>query len=331
MAEIDFLSEYSSEVNSWIDNYMSSKNKPHVVYGLIKEFLSLGGKRFRPALCMISAEMLGKKKNYALPVSCSIELFHNFTLIHDDIEDGSEIRRGKPCLHHKYGIPLAINAGDGLFILVWDILSNLPYDFETCSRLQKMLVSTYRKVLDGQGIELSWIKENKWDIKERDYYAMVYGKTASLIEGALVAGGIIAQADDKMLRALSEFGKLIGIGFQIQDDYLNIVGDEKKYKKEIGGDITEGKRTLMTIHALSNLSGSDAAKLKKILSMHTRDHSLILEAIHLLKKAGSTEYAKQKAEKCINDALEIASTSFPKNLYSKRLIEIAKYLVSRES
>lgn len=330
MADVGFLKDYTAEINSWLDSYLATKSEPKVVYGLIKEFLALGGKRFRPALSMITAEMLGAKRSSSLPPACSIEMFHNFTLIHDDIEDDSELRRGKPCLHNSYGIPLAINAGDGLFILVWDVLCNLPYSLEVNSKIQKTLASTYRHVLDGQGIELSWIRNNKWDISEQDYYSMAYGKTASLIEGAMVVGGLVAGADAKTLSSLAEFGRNIGTGFQIQDDYLNIVGEEEKYKKEIGGDISEGKRTLMTIYAMKSLSTSKAERLKDILSMHTKNQDLISEAIGLLKESGSTEYAHSKAMECISKAVAISESKFPHNMHRNKLIEIAKYLVYRD-
>ncbi|MCX8166334.1 MAG: polyprenyl synthetase family protein [Candidatus Micrarchaeota archaeon] len=326
----EILKEYSDLINAEISKYLSDKVYPKSVYQPIKDFLNLGGKRFRPALTLISSEMFGLKREQALKPAIAIELFHNFTLIHDDIEDNSDMRRGKPCIHRTYGIPLAINAGDGLFILVWDILANLDYDFATTKNVQKELVNTFKYVLEGQGMELEWITNNKWEIDEEDYYEMVFGKTASLISGSLAIGGIIAKKDENTVDKLREFGKLIGIAFQIQDDYLNLFGRFEDYKKEIGGDISEGKRTLMTIHAMKNLSQNDSRELKSILSKKTKDQKEIVRAISLIEKAESHIYAKNRAQNMINEALKIADIYFPKNVYRDRLISISKYLINRK-
>ncbi len=326
-----FLFDYAKIVNEWIEEYLKNKEEPWVVYRLIKEFLGLGGKRFRPALTLITTEMYGKDYSFGIRPAVAIELFHNFTLIHDDIEDNSEMRRGIPCLHKRYNIPLAINAGDGLFILVWDILCDMPYEHTTNSMVQREMVETFRKVLEGQGIELSWIREKRWDITEEDYEKMVYGKTAALIETAVGIGGVICTRNSSEIKCLKEFGRHIGIGFQIQDDILNIIGDFDRYKKEIGGDISEGKRTLMTIHAIENLKNTEKEKLISILEENTKDEKKINEAIELLKKSGSIEYAKKKAQHHIDAAIEIAHTCFPDNEHRKKLLEIAEYMVKRDA
>ncbi|MEM3372722.1 MAG: polyprenyl synthetase family protein [Candidatus Anstonellales archaeon] len=329
-SNIDFLHEYANYIDMQIANFMRNKEYPNSVYQPIKDFLALGGKRFRPALTMISAEMFGLRKDEVLKPALAIELFHNFTLIHDDIEDNSELRRGKPCIHKTYGIPIAINAGDGLFILVWDLLTDLQYGFEINREVQRFLLKTFKEVLEGQGVELDWITNNKWEIKEDDYYKMVYGKTGSLISGSLAVSGIIAKATNESINDLAEFGKLIGIAFQIQDDYLNLFGEVEKYKKEIGGDISEGKRTLMTIHALQNLNKKDSLELKDILSQKTKDVKKISRAIELIKKSNSHMYAKNRADELISKAINIAEERFPNNVYKERLLTLAKYLVKRE-
>ncbi|HII54431.1 hypothetical protein COT30_03740 [Candidatus Micrarchaeota archaeon CG08_land_8_20_14_0_20_49_17] len=295
------LAAHAEKTNAFMNALIPSK-EPLEVYGVIKDFLSRGGKRFRPALCMLAASAVGGKESEVMPAAASIELFHSFTLLHDDIMDNSKLRRGLPCVHIIEGIPIAINAGDGMFMMVWASLFRLKPDRGIILKAQEMLLSKFTKVLEGQAVELSWIRGGSWDISESDYFEMACGKTAALIAAACEVGAFLAGGSKSEVAALSEYGRLAGIGFQIRDDILNLVGEEDKYKKEIGGDITEGKRTLMTIHSMAHCSPSQKQRLIYLLSSNTMKPLEIKEAIAIMKSTGSIAYADKIALTFIENA-----------------------------
>lgn len=324
-----YLSKSAEVIDGEIEKTMSRDKKPKEVYGPIWDFLDRGGKRFRPALCLLSCKAVGGNPKKILPVAASIELFHEFTLIHDDLADDSLMRRGKPCLHKIYGAPLALNAGDGLFMMVWKSLLNLETEPEKLLSTQKTLLSAFTSVLEGQGVELGWRGDKEWRTTERDYFKMVGGKTGALISAACEVGAYLGGGTKKEIAALREFGMSVGVGFQIQDDILNLVGEEKKYKKEIGGDITEGKRTLMVIHFLRHAPREEKDWLARLLDSHTTEEAKIRKAILLLKKRGSIDYAKKIAEKTAKNAkrkLSCLRGSDAKNALSK----LADFLIERE-
>jgi len=323
----EYLAAKGKEVNEEIEKIIPKT--PEEVYGIIWDYLNRGGKRLRPAISMLSCDAVGGDSRKTLPIAAAIELFHLYTLLHDDIEDNSDMRRGKPTAHRIYGIPMAINAGDGLFPLVFKATLRLEMPPEKIVGAQKILSDAFGVVLEGQGIELNWYKENRFDINEKDYFEMVSGKTGALIGACCNVGAFLGGGNEKQRKSLREFGEKIGIAFQIQDDILNIIGEEKKYGKEIGGDISEGKRTLMVIYALKKATKEDKERLIQILSERTKDQGKINEAIGILKKYNSHEYARKHAEKLINDAKEKLKT-LPKNEASERLLELADFFIKRE-
>lgn len=315
-------------VDQEIERVIPRNLKPKEVYGLLWEFLDLGGKRFRPLLVLASAKACGGREKDALPAAAAIELFHNFTLIHDDIEDNSQMRRGKPCLHITHGVPLAINAGDGLFMMVWKAALSLR--LKNSLQIQKAMLDAFTSVLEGQAKELSWHHRNEWNLSYKDYFEMVGGKTAALIRASCLVGGLCAKAKPSYIKALSEYGYSMGIAFQIHDDVLNLVGEEKKYRKEIGGDIREGKRTLMVLHALSRLPQQDAARLRSILDSHNADAADIEWAVSKMRQAGSIDYASSYARKLILKSL-LWLYKLPKSPARQELEAVASFIINRES
>ncbi len=301
--------------------------QPSEVYGLLWEFLSLGGKRFRPLLALSSSLACGGKESDALPAAAAIELFHNFTLIHDDIEDNSQMRRGKPCLHIRHGVPLALNAGDGLFMMVWR--AALSIRSPRAAQIQSTLLSSFTAVLEGQARELGWNQRHDWDLSVDDYLGMAGGKTAALVQASCEVGALCAGAKPAQIKALSSYGHSIGIAFQIQDDILNLVGEEEKYKKEIGGDIHEGKRTLMVMHALPRLSAPNAKRLRAILDSQSAQSADINWAIQQLQSTGSIDYASDYAKKLVEDA-QTQLSKLPKNSAREELEDVAKFIIERE-
>ncbi|MCX8162942.1 MAG: polyprenyl synthetase family protein [Candidatus Micrarchaeota archaeon] len=308
-----------------LNEFLDTKNEPEEVYSLIKEFIKRGGKRLRPLLVLSTCSLVGGKVSDAIDAAIAVELFHNFTLIHDDIEDNSLMRRGKPCLHVQYGLPLSLNAGDGLFMLVWKAALNIKkHNLEA----QKILLDSFTAVLEGQAIELAWYQKNKWDLTISDYMKMVGGKTASLLGGCCKVGALLGGANSQEQNNLFNYGYYLGLGFQIQDDILNLIGQEEKYKKEIGGDIKEGKRTLMVLHCLEHCSKSDKIKLKKILSSSPEKED-IAWAIELIKSTGSIDFAKKHSLSLVEKAKSYLK-NFKANEDKEDLIQLANFVLTRE-
>ncbi|MCD6227274.1 polyprenyl synthetase family protein [Candidatus Micrarchaeota archaeon] len=323
-------SRAKNEIEPVMEEIIPRDGKPEEVYKLIWDFLDRGGKRFRPVLTVLSCEAVGGNKKEALYPAVAIELFHNFTLIHDDIEDNSQMRRGKPCLHVEYGVPLAINAGDGLYNFVWNALLNADIPDDKKIKTGKILSNAYLEVLKGQATEIGWEHNDVFDITEDDYIKMIGGKTGALIGASCETGAYIGGADEKTVKVFREFGQAIGLSFQIQDDILNITGDFEKYKKEILGDLTEGKRTLMIIKTLERATPDEKELIINTLKEHTDDNDKLNKIVALMKKYGAIDYAKQKAYGIIKNAKEELINNTDDNDARNKLLEIADFFLTRE-
>ena len=319
------ISGHLSEVERLMREHVE-KEDPRI-YGMLGPFIKRGGKRIRPALCILCCSASGGRPEDAIEPASIIELFHNFTLIHDDIEDSSQFRRGEPTLHITHGVPMALNSGDALYTLLWKKLLELRMPPSRLISLQKLYADAFKKVVDGQGVELAWIRSKRFDVSEAEYLEMIAGKTSALMGLSCEAGAMMAGSGKRVRTALREYGELIGSAFQIQDDVLNLTGDFDKYKKEIGGDVTEGKRTLMVVHALSR--SKDGPRLREIISSHTGDKSQIMEAISIMKEAGSIDHARETARKMVATAKKKAA-SLGESADRESLIAIADYVISRE-
>ncbi|MEM4554297.1 MAG: polyprenyl synthetase family protein [Candidatus Anstonellaceae archaeon] len=321
------IADLTAPVSERIREVFSKNKKPFEVYGLLSEFLLVKGKMLRPALCLAACMAThGKVTKDAIHAAAAVEMFHNFTLIHDDIEDASLLRRGMPCMHIKYGVPLALNAGDGLFMLVWRETMEIKKNKELA---QKRLLDAFTGVLEGQAIELGWYWKNKWEVGREDYFDVVQGKTGCLIAGACEVGGIVGGASKAQQKALYDFGMGIGVGFQIMDDVLNIIGEEKKYGKEIGGDIVEGKRTLIVVRALELLGQSKKEELLSILKKKEKTKQEVERAILLLKESGGVNEAIKEAERRVREG--IGKLDLLKENEGKRLlVQIADYITKRQ-
>jgi len=324
-----FLAQKSGVVEKKIEEIVPRDSEPAEVYGLIWDLIDRGGKRLRPALCLLSCEAVGGKEEDALGAAAAIEMFHNFTLIHDDIEDCSLLRRGKPCLHVQHGVPLALNAGDGLFMMVWKAAMGVGRDLGENKAAQKTMLDAFTKVLEGQAVELGWYNKNKWDVSEEEYRKMVGGKTGALIGVSCAVGAFLGGAGREEVESLMGFGMDVGIAFQIQDDVLNIIGDEKKYKKEIGGDVVEGKRTLVVIEAFKRLPKEESKRLGLLLKKKKKNREDVDEVIVLLKKSGGVEAAQKEAMALVASARK--KLDCVKGAGAKEMFEaIADYLILRE-
>lgn len=291
------------------------------LYQPLRGFSATGGKRVRPALVLLATQAVHGDVEAALPVACAIEDFQSAALIHDDIADKSELRRGEPCLYRRLGTGLAINVGDAALVhTIGRICRGNVYDETTRLRLIDALISMQERTLEGQALDLGWTQENRWDITPDEYLFMATSKTAyysaayPLLCGAIVGGGTAEQRS-----ALEAFGLKAGLAFQLQDDLLNLVGDAKTQGKDFRSDITEGKRTLLVVKAIevllanaeSNAKSStpDAAaakasykKLISLLSSKTNDPILLEEAVELIVSTGAVDDVRAYAQTLIAEA-----------------------------
>lgn len=240
-----------------------------VLYDLMLEYPLREAKALRPALCIATCRALGGPLESVLRSAAIVELYHNAFLIHDDVEDASESRRGRPTLHTSHGVPVAVNVGDAMLALALQpLLDNMRWlGMGKALRILQIIARMSRESAEGQAIELDWIRRNAWELSDTDYVRMVYKKTSwyTFITPMLI-GGVVTGATAQHLNTLRKFAALLGIAFQIQDDVLNLVGEGDLYGKEIAGDLWEGKRTLIVLHALRSSSATDQRRAKAVLS-----------------------------------------------------------------
>ena len=301
---LDFLKETKKLIDAHIFDFLPSAHEHpevHQFYQMMLDYPLRAGKGLRPAICLLICEAFGGNPQKAMNTAAALELLQNWALIHDDIEDGSDLRRGEPCLHQKYGIPIAINVGDGLHCKMWEMLNrNAPLlGYELAFEIASEFAQLSNSIVEGQHIELSWVETNRWDLTEADYWTMCVKKTASYtcITPCRV-GALIAGASKNEIDLFVDMGKNLGVAFQIQDDVLNLIGEERLYGKEIGGDISEGKRTLILIHLLNTCSQTEANRVIEIMGQRREDKDAaeIQEVLALMKQYESIQYAQQHAK-----------------------------------
>lgn len=298
----------------------------------IWEFLDRGGKRWRPALTILSCEAVGGTKNKALPFTPLVELIHNGTLLTDDVEDDSKMRRGKPCTHLLYGVDVAVNAGNTMYFAPLTLLYNNPYNLpeHTLKLITDLYGQEMLRVSVGQAMDIWWHHGHKFDVSEEEYLQMCSYKTGVLARFATKLGAVLGNANEKQLKALGKFGETIGVAFQIQDDILNLVGEEFQKGKGVGEDIHEGKRTIMVLHCLKNLNPKEKQWLIEILNLHPSDEKTIAEAIALITKTNSIDYAAKKARELVQAAWKQVESVLPESQAKKTLKSFADYLVERK-
>ncbi|MCL2132202.1 MAG: polyprenyl synthetase family protein [Lentimicrobiaceae bacterium] len=248
-----------------IDRFLQEINwdrKPNNLYEPIAYILSQGGKRIRPHLCLLSAELFGTQADKALIPAASFEMMHNFTLIHDDIMDKADLRRGKPTVYKKWNTDIAILSGDALYAKAFECM--LQYKGDNKLMLLELLNRTAIEICEGQQMDLDFESLQSVDIA--DYLEMIRLKTAVMLAACLQAGALVAAADEKTQQYIYDFGIKIGLAFQIRDDLLDVYADADKFGKRNGGDIAENKKTLLSLKALETAQGTDAQELKRYFS-----------------------------------------------------------------
>jgi geranylgeranyl pyrophosphate synthase len=301
----------------------------------IWEFLDRGGKRWRPALFILVCEALGKNPEDFIDFAIIPEVIHNGTLMIDDIEDSSEFRRGKPCTYKIYGLDVAINAGNAMYYLplLPLIEKREKIESEKLCKIYEIYVNEMISLSLGQAVDIAWHRglADADKIDEKNYLQMCAYKTGTLARMAAKIAAVLADARDELVEKLGRFAESIGVAFQIQDDILDLTSTEfAKKKGGRGQDITEGKRTLMVIHTLKVASAKDRESLIKILKMHTSDQKLRDEAISIMQKYSSIEYARQFAGKIVEESWREVKGLLPPSDAKEKLNAFAKFLIERK-
>ncbi|MCX6211072.1 MAG: polyprenyl synthetase family protein [Bacteroidetes bacterium] len=298
-------------------------SNPATLYEPGDYFLSIGGKRIRPVLCLLGNELFSEIHEDAYQLSNAVELFHNFSLVHDDIMDEASLRRGKQTVHVKYDHNTALLVGDVMLVRAYEYLQKIQSAH--LSKILQLFNTTAKEVCEGQQLDMDYSKIEKVDMEQ--YIHMITLKTSVLLAASLEMGAIIGGASTSNCKHLYEFGKNIGIAFQVQDDYLDAFGDAALFGKEPGGDIKQNKKTFLLIHALEVANKDQKLALAALLKSNENDK--VEKVLAIFKQCGVDTWAESIKAKYLKEAFEhleaIAVTSDRK----KPLIELANYLMNR--
>lgn len=329
-----FLSDNTEGFDSYIAEFFGEGTHPDMwryLYGPLSEFSNNAGKRHRPLICMLACKAVGGDDAMARAAGAAIEHFHTAALIHDDIADESQLRRGKPCLHHQVGEGLAINAGDlALSLVTGTVLVDEQLSDAVKLRVLKELVDMTTRTIEGQALDIGWARDGRFDISIDDYLTMAAHKTAFYSGGVpLAVGSIIGGGTEEQTETLRAYGMSTGLAFQIQDDLLNLVGTKEATRKDFRGDITEGKRTLIVVHALENTEGPSREELLDILSSKTDDPARLERAVEIMQDAGSIDFARNHAVQLAHDHQEELLEVLPENDARELLVSMGDFFVSR--
>jgi geranylgeranyl diphosphate synthase, type I len=329
-----YLHRNAKKFDDYLAKFFADGTHPDVrryLYGPLAVYTSNAGKRHRPLICMLACEAVGGDAERARASAAAIEHFHTAALIHDDIEDASETRRGEPCLHIKEGLGLAINAGDlALSLVTGTVVDDPGLEDAVKLRVLKELVEMTTRTIEGQALDIGWARDDRFDLTVADYLLMANHKTA-FYSGAvpLAIGSIIGGGSDTQTATLRAFGMASGLAFQIQDDVLNLVGTREATKKDFRSDITEGKRTLVAVHALEN--SAERERLLAILSARETEAAVLEEAVGIMRRAGSVDFANKYAQRLVVDAKVALENELPRTKARDLLASMADFFVKRNN
>lgn len=326
---LEQLAEATRNVNMAIDRFFPDERRPLELYTAARHLIKAGGKRLRPFLVLKSCAIVGGAKSTALPIAAAIEFIHNFTLVHDDIMDADEKRRGVPTVHMKWGIPIAIAAGDVLFAKAYEAIGSAGTSQISSKRLLEIfdvVTQSTIAVCEGQALDLLFATERS--VTEADYLAMIGKKTAALLVASTEAGALAGGGTPIQVKQLGMMAYNAGLAFQIVDDILGLVADETVLGKPVGSDIREGKKTLIVLHALSHADEPQRACIFSQLGKRNAPNDVILETIETIRSLGSIDYAITAARNLIDEAKEQLNI-FPPSPAKADLTALCDYLISR--
>jgi geranylgeranyl diphosphate synthase, type II len=333
------LGSYAGVVSAEMRRYLSGEAPPELrryLYDLVEDYPRRWGKMMRPSICLATAQAYGARLEVALPSAASIELLHNSLLIHDDIEDESEERRGAPTLHRLHGLPLALNAGSALSLMsLYPLLGSRALAPGVTSRLLRETMRVGQESAEGQALELGWCRDNRLDLLESDYLELVLKKTCWLATiHPLRVGALLALGEGAELDRFVCFGFFLGAAFQIHDDVLNLVGARESYGKEVGGDLWEGKRTLIVIELLKSCSPGERDEICHFfgLARAQKTPPMVARVLSLMHRYGSIEAARETAEALAGAAqheLERALRDAPESCHKQFLRALPTWVFER--
>ncbi len=287
------------KINDYIKNLPLGR-EPHGLYEPIEYVLSLGGKRIRPMLMLMAYELWKDDSEKILPQAIALETFHNFTLLHDDVMDNADVRRGKPTVHKKWNENTAILSGDNMLVLAFKWMQQCPSD--KMPAVLGTFTDTAIEIDEGQQLDIDF--EERDDVREEEYIEMIRLKTSVLLACAVKIGAIMADAPKEDAENIYKFGEAIGLSFQLQDDYLDVYGNPEVFGKAIGGDITSNKKTYMLINALNKAEGAEKKELEQWIGAKDFDRDEKVKAVtRIYNSLGIDKMAKAKMEQYYNDAI----------------------------
>ena len=319
------IETYQKQFLEYLEQYSELK-EPINLYQPIQYILNLGGKRLRPVLTLMATEIFDTDYTKALDAALSIEVFHNFSLVHDDIMDGAPLRRGQETVHEKWDINTGILSGDAMLILAYQLFEN--YENETFRALATLFSKTAIQVCEGQQYDIDF--ELRDDVNIQEYLRMIEYKTAVLVGAAMKMGAIIAKASEEDQNSIYEFGKNLGIAFQLQDDYLDAFGSSESFGKQVGGDIIENKKTFLYLKALEFSSEENKRQLQHLFSISTKDNADKIKSVKdIFKTSGAAEASKNEIEAYTNKAFSVLNTINISNEKKELLKQFGLKLMTR--
>ncbi|MFT5102565.1 MAG: geranylgeranyl diphosphate synthase type II [Candidatus Latescibacterota bacterium] len=322
---MNHLDKYSLALAEYLDDAVRVK-EPTQLYEPVKYILTLGGKRLRPVLTLMTADFFADEFINAMNAALAVELFHNFSLIHDDIMDNAPLRRGQITVHEKWDINTGILSGDVMLILAYQLFET--YSAELFQQLAKLFSKTAIEVCEGQQYDVDF--ESRSDVTLPEYIKMIDYKTAVLIGAAMKMGAIVAGASESCQDGIYDFGRNLGIAFQLQDDYLDAFGNPETFGKQVGGDIIANKKTFLYLKAVENSSEKEAQSLRALFLETPEDPSEKIRATkEIFKNSGAALATILEIEKYTNEATTILDTIDISEENKNKLQEFGEWLMKR--
>tara|TARA_R110002072_G_scaffold142804_1_gene288271 strand:+ start:51814 stop:52788 length:975 start_codon:yes stop_codon:yes gene_type:complete len=319
------LEKYSSELDAALRDRNIVK-EPHQLYDPIDYILSLGGKRLRPILTLMTCDFFGMDYKKAMDAALAVELFHNFSLIHDDIMDNAPLRRGNETVHEKWDVNTGILSGDAMLILAYQYFEN--YEPLMFQQLAKLFSKTALQVCEGQQYDVDF--ETRDDVVLSEYIKMIDYKTAVLIGAAMKMGSIVAGASESCGEAIYKFGRSLGIAFQLQDDYLDAFGNPETFGKQVGGDIIANKKTFLYLTAFEKGNKSQKDELIHLFSISPKDASDKIKTVtSIFETSGASEDIQNEIEKYTKQANRILDGIDISAENKEKLREFGAWLMKR--
>lgn len=322
------LTENAVEVDALMKDILR-EGKPALLYEAARHPIESGGKRLRPYLAVKSCEAVGGNRENVIPFAAAMELLHSFTLVHDDIMDSDELRRGRPTVHAKWGIPVAIAVGDLLYAKVFEAMtapSSRGMESDRILQAIKATVDATISLCEGQTLDITY--SDSWLVTEEDYIFMVGGKTGALFRACARIGSIVGGGTDSQTDSLGCFAWNAGVAFQIIDDILGVISEEEELGKPVGSDLREGKKTLIVLKALEVTNENQIKILKDVFGDDNASDEDLFRAVNVLCDVGAVEYARCVADDYAAKAKKYL-LSIPESKAREDLYELLEYLLSR--